>query len=342
MEPVFCEEQNCGHSSKYCCRARHARAPTNQKTGPFALGDGKLDLRNLRGVPAAAEGFDKENAGDQAASANVDGGSLVAEGGALSGGYFEVVGDATPISAIGKIERVLCGGDRGVLGAGFSIENTQGGQVVLDLLKGSQGCLPVVVHEFVVRRAGFLGDAAAPAAIENQFGRRSRKGPESAGPVEKITYLGALKTARSRDGNGRKIRGARDSDLGIGFLDAAFGGGYIGTALEQFRGQTDRDGRRSIGERQGLLGEFVAGLADQRGNGVLESCALNGDVLGLGASGFKLSLGLGDVHCGGNAALITAASQLERAFVRRDRGVQELLLRVEASELEIIEGKFGM
>src|SRR5690242_21488040 len=175
---------------------------------------------------------------------------------------------------------MLRGGDRGVLGLGFVFKDAQGGQIVLNLLKRGQGCLPVSVHKLVIRGTRLLVDAAPLPAIENQFGGRPGQGPESAGPFEKIAYVSALKTARSGDGDGWKIRGASDADLGVSFLNAPFGGGYVRAALEQFGGQADRDWRRGVSERQRYLSEFVTGLADQNGDSVLESGALNADVLG--------------------------------------------------------------
>ena len=80
---------------------------------------------SLRDLPAAAQGFDQQDAGGHAAGQHVDVGALVAECGALGGGDFQVVGYAAFVAAVGKIERVLGCGDGGVLDVWASSSRTR-------------------------------------------------------------------------------------------------------------------------------------------------------------------------------------------------------------------------
>ena len=83
-------------------------------------------LRQLRDIPAAAEGADQAYAGDELAGLEVDGGALILEQGGLGGQDFEIAGDAAFVALVGEVEGVLGGGDGALLGSRFLLREFAG------------------------------------------------------------------------------------------------------------------------------------------------------------------------------------------------------------------------
>ena len=75
---------------------------------------------------------------------------------------------------------------------------------------------------------------------------------------------------------------------------------------------------------------------------MLERGTLDIDVDILRASGFELRLRLGHIHGGSDATPIAALRQLKRFLIGHDGRVEELLLRIEAAQLEVVEREFGV
>ncbi len=75
---------------------------------------------------------------------------------------------------------------------------------------------------------------------------------------------------------------------------------------------------------------------------MLELCALHAGIDRLGQRAFQLRLGLHHVHFRCDARRIAIARQLERLAEGGDGIVEELLLRVEDAQLEIVGGKLGL
>ena len=150
------------------------------------------------------------------------------------------------------------------------------------------------------------------------------------------------KPADGGDGDGGVVGGASDADAVVGFGDAAFGGGDVGAALEEFRRQAYGDGGRLGLERGGGQGEGGGRLADEDGDGVLELGADDGDVAGLDARGFELGLGLIDVGLAGDAAFEAVGGDAEGLFVVLDGVVEEFLLGVGGAGFEVVHGELGL
>src|SRR5207302_9700644 len=129
-----------------------------------------------------------------------------------------------------------------------------------------------------------------------------------------------LQTGQSTELQARVKRALGNADFGVCRGHAAFGGGDVRPALEQFAGNSDRQGWRRHEPGAGLR-QFKAGrgLAAQRRYGVeqFRSLELERGKLSFGRA--KLRFGLGDVEVGGNAAFAAVRGELQRAAVGVDR-----------------------
>src|SRR5271155_605080 len=230
----------------------------------------RLNRRDLRSVPAAADRFDEKDARAQSPRQYVHGSHLIGERGRLRGGDFKIIRDAALIPRDGKGERMLGRRDRAILSLSFPLEDAQRGQIVVHFLKSAENGLTVVVHRLVVSGSGLFGYAAPEPAIEKNLGGLPCKRPEPAGSLKQRANCCAFEAASAAQSDRREISGARDSDICVGFLDAPLGCRNIGPPLEQFRGQAGGNGWRGSGERNRRQREIRRGLPDQNGDGVLE------------------------------------------------------------------------
>src|SRR5271165_3195943 len=74
---------------------------------------------------------------------------------------------------------------------------------------------------------------------------------------------------------------------------------------------------------------------------MLELRAGDAHVDGLGFDALVLGLGLGDVNFSRYPTVEAQLGELEIVEVGGDGGIEQLLLRIEATELEVVDGKFG-
>ncbi len=159
----------------------------------------RLDVRDLGDVPAAADCFYQQDAGSHAARQDVDGGDFVGERGALRGGDFEIVGDATLVASDGELRASAARRRRrsaSVLAS--SSQDAQRGEIVFDFLKGGEHRLAIIVDGLVPGGFGLIGHAAAAPRVEQGLRRLPAEHPETAGPLDECTGNGAFKTSRSR------------------------------------------------------------------------------------------------------------------------------------------------
>src|SRR3989442_11776868 len=122
-----------------------------------------LWFRQLGYVPAASERLHQQHAGVHATAEDVDLVALVREGHGLGGDDLQVVVDPAPVAVREELERLLGRLDCAPLLLGLLLEDTESGQVVLDLLEGRQRGLAVDGHRRVVAGAGRVR-GRAPAA----------------------------------------------------------------------------------------------------------------------------------------------------------------------------------
>ena len=81
-------------------------------------------MGDLGDVPAAAYGFDEQDAGGHPARQDIHRGNFIRESGALRGGYLEIVGDAALVAGYRQRKRVLGGGDCAGLGSAARLSST--------------------------------------------------------------------------------------------------------------------------------------------------------------------------------------------------------------------------
>ncbi len=139
-----------------------------------------------------------------------------------------------------------------------------------------------------------------------------------------------------------EVGGAGDADLLVRLGGATFGGGDIGAALEELRGQAGRDGRgRGVewddGERDG-----VGRLADEDGDGVLVLGALDADIGKLDDGGLELGFGLENVGLVDDAAFEAVGGDAEGFLVILDGFGEERGLSVVGAKLEVVHGELGL
>ena len=268
--------------------------------------------------------------------------AFVLERGGLGGDDLQIGVDAANVAIV---EDLYCGlgSDGGVmLLLRFQDEGVEDSEVVFDLLEGGEGGLAVVGCLFVVAGDGLLRDCAAAAGIEEGLRERRADTPDVVRAVDEGGDRGALEAGEGREVECGEVGGAGDADALVGLVDAALGGGDVGTALEKLRWQADRNGWRQRVER--LLSESEAGgrLADEHGDGVLELGSLDVDVRGLNAGAFELRLGLVDVGLAGDAALEAVVGDAVGLFVGLDGVEEELLVGVVGARFEVVDGELGL
>ena len=224
----------------------------------------------------------------------------------------------------------------------FLLEDAQRGEVVLDLLEPGELGLAVLGDGRIVGRDRLLGLRAAQARVEDRLRERRADRPEAARRGEQIGGVLAAETAARRERDRRKVRGLRHADLRVRGGRAALGRGDVGPALEQLRRQAERNARHRHRERHGRDGELRGQLADEDRDRVLQLRALHAGIDRLGLSALQLRLGLHHVHLGGDARRVAIAGELERLIEGRGGIVEQLLLRVEHTQLKIVGSELGL
>src|ERR1700674_3666386 len=94
-----------------------------------------LNVRDLRDVPTATDGFDQEDARGHPASEDVDSGDFISESSALRNCDFEIAGDSTLVAIDGKSQRMLRGCDGRVFRSCLIFQNSESGEAVFHFLK---------------------------------------------------------------------------------------------------------------------------------------------------------------------------------------------------------------
>src|SRR5579863_1660735 len=251
----------------------------------FSLASEELNRRDLRRLPAAANGLDQQHAGGHSARQNIYSGNFIRQRRALRRGHFQIIRDASFIAVQRKRDRMFGGSNRAILGLRLLLENAQRGKIVLHILERAQNSLAVIRNVLVVRGSRLFGNSAPFAGIKQRFNRCPSKRPQSARALNQCRDRHAFKTAATGKRDQGKISRSSNADLSVGFLHAPLGGSDVRTALEQLRRKTLRNrGRRSC-QRHRLQTKFRRRLSNQDGDGVLECASLDFDVDRLASRG---------------------------------------------------------
>jgi len=148
----------------------------------FSLASEELNPRDLRRLPAAANGLDQQHAGSHSARQNIYSGNFIRQRRALRRGHFQIICDASLIAVQRKRDRMFSGSDRAIFGLRLLLENAQRGKIVLHILERGQNSLAVVRNVLVVRGSRLFGNSAAFAGIKQRFNRCPSERPQSLGP----------------------------------------------------------------------------------------------------------------------------------------------------------------
>jgi hypothetical protein len=117
----------------------------------------------------------------------------------------------------------------------------------------------------------------------------------------------------------------------------------VGPALEQLRGQAGGRHRRRRGlQRRGGEREARGGFAEQHRDGVFQLRALQAEIERLRARGMQLGFGLRDVGARHHADAIAVLRQFQRLRVGRHRRIEQLPLRVQRAQLEVVLRQFRL
>src|SRR5437016_1003316 len=218
-------------------------------------------------------------------------------------------------------------------------DHRQRREIVFHVLEGAQDRLPVRGHALIVVRDRGPHLVVTGAEIDQGAGEVRSQRPEAIRQLEQLREAVACVTPGGSERERRKPCRARHADLGVGGGGAALGGGDVGAALEQLRGQRQRDRR----DRRRLIlardRQRRRRLADEHCDGVLEGRTGDAEVEPLGARVLELRLRLGHVRALRDARLVAILRDLERLLVTVHRALQQCEIQVRHAQLEVSLGE---
>ena len=115
-----------------------------------------------------------------------------------------------------------------------------------------------------------------------------------------------------------------------------------GRRSRRSEGENDRDRGRRDADLRGRDREVGRGLPDEDRDRVLGLGARDAEVDRLRARRLEKRLGLRDVHAGDDALVVPVLREAQRPLLRGDVRLQKLFLRVDAVELEPVDGELGL
>jgi len=226
--------------------------------------------------------------------------------------------------------------DRGPFLESRVVVVVQGRKAVFDLLKRSNRSAPVVRGGSVEGGAGLCYLRPPQTSIEYaEQGARAQR-PKAARSAQQIRDRSALEPSLSIQGEGWKISGARDADLGVGGDHTPLCGRHIRPALEKRGRHTARHlWQLNVNEcrpyRKGRGRD-----ADECRNGVFHEGALDAYLRGLRACRIELGLGLRDIQAGGDSGIVALLREAQRPRIGRDGVLENGALVVEATQLHVV------
>ena len=148
------------------------------------LGAQLLGCRDLRSIPAATQRFHQLDAGHDLLFSKTNGSFLSRQQRGLGGDDVEVRIDSGFVPDFGFVEASFRRLDRGILLLDNLRQDSESGQVVLDLLEGGQHGLPVIRHGLVISGLELLHGGPAQSGVEDGLGEARTDGPQPARPGE--------------------------------------------------------------------------------------------------------------------------------------------------------------
>src|SRR5580765_3291174 len=309
------------------CEGTYARLLTRRSRGTYIF----LRHRKVSSVPAAAQRLDERHAGSHAPARNLDGNSLIGERNALRGDDFKIGSHAAFVAVGRELERVLCRGNGCVLRLSFVLQQAQRSETVFNFLKCSQHRLAIICNRLIVNGARLIVHGPSSSSIEDSSNRRSARRDESAGTVEPVRDGCAFETSRGTQRDGWKIRCPRNANLRVRRRHTTLVSSDIRTPLQQFRGHSNGNNRRSTYLWRYCQSESRHRLPGQHGNRMLELRPLHTQINSLSPSRLQLRLGLRHVDLRHDSAVVPVARQFQRFFVSGDRRIQQLRFRIQGA-----------
>ena len=297
-----------------------------------------LDGGEAGGVPAAAERFYQENAGDEALALNDGGFLLVDEQILLRGNDVEIADEAAFVAILGNVQSAA----RGIHGECCDrapFKNGESCNVVLNFVKGGQNGVAAIRDGHVV--TGFRNSTCARRAppvkiLSATFAPRAQK------VLETLTSCGmsaAFQPPVPKRNQRRIVRGFRDADLRIGDGHLALSFGDVRAALEKIGGKT-----RSISGGSAVSSAWRVGNPERvcrRGRRwrlqiVFAAAAKES----LACAWFQQGFLLRDIEAGSDAAFVARIDEVQTFPQRFHRAIVSRV-RIELAESEIVGRKFG-
>src|SRR5580698_3062239 len=297
-----------------------------------------LDDGEAGGVPAAAEGFDEEDAGDEALA--LDDGSLllVLKQILLRGDDVEIIDETALIPTRGNVESTACGINGLLLFLLGFAEDVERGQFVLDFLKCSKNGLAIAGDAGVPACASVLNLSAAGATGEDVFSGVGADCPENTLNAGDFGDVGALPAGLAEEIERRVVSGLGDADLCVGGGHQALGFSNVGAALEKIGWKTGVERGRLACELARRDVKVGSAAIDEDGDGVFELLALLQHQSGLRARRVEQGFFLGDVETGCNAAVMAGVDEGAPLLEGIDGAAEDGDFGIELAKIEIVAG----
>src|SRR5712664_107941 len=183
---------------------------------------------------------------------------------------------------------------------------------------------------------------AVESAVKDGLRDRGPDGPEAAGPAKPALERGAFETATGRECDIREERAVADTDDGIGLGKGTLGSGDIWPALQQLRGDADRNWRWRGQNGFHGKGKIRGQLAEENSDGVLVLCARDAQIDGSSLCALERRSGLNDGDVVVDASVIEPLRQIESLLISDHGIIENLLQSILTADLKIVLGETGL
>lgn len=120
-----------------------------------------------RSVPSPAQRLYQQNRVRHPSSQNINRCYFVGERGTLCCDHLKITGNAALVARDGKVQRALSGPHRFILDLRFVFQNSDRGQIILDLLESSEHVLSISSDLIVISGARLIVEGTSPSYIED-------------------------------------------------------------------------------------------------------------------------------------------------------------------------------
>src|SRR5215510_13068172 len=157
----------------------------------------RLELRQIRDVPAAAECLDQQHAGIYTSSQDVDIVAFVGQSSCLSSDHLKISIDTADVTIGEELERFFCRNHCPLLLLCFLLKDAQGGEIVLHLLKCIESGFAIAGDRRVIVCQRSLGGSTASSGVENSLRYGTSDRPQKALPTSQVADRAAFESKQS-------------------------------------------------------------------------------------------------------------------------------------------------